>query len=105
MSKIFYIRVSTEEQETARQYKLAEEHKADRIFTDKLSGKNLDRPEFKNMMNYIREGDVLYVESLSRLSRSVRDLLKTVDELNKKDVIFISCKESIDTTTHREDLC
>ena len=66
---------------------------------DKLSGKNCNRPEFTEMMSFLREGDVLYVESFSRLSRSTRDLLDTVELLNEKGVKFVSNKENIDSTT------
>ncbi len=99
MANILYVRVSTKEQETARQEELAERYKIDKIFIDKQSGKNTDRPQFKAMMDYVREGDTVYVESFSRLSRSIRDLLKTVDELNEKKVKFVSVKENIDTST------
>ena len=71
----------------------------DKVFLEKVSGKNTDRAEFKNMMSYIREGDVVYVESISRLSRSVRDLLKIIDDFNSKGVKFVSSKENIDTST------
>ena len=99
MANILYIRVSTQEQETARQEALIEQYKIERVFTDKLSGKNTDRPQFKEMMRYLRDGDTLYVESLSRLSRSTLDLLKTVDELSEKGVMLVSVKENIDTDT------
>lgn len=99
MSKIGYVRVSTEDQETARQLKLMEDYKVDKIFEEKASGKNTSRVEFKKMMDYVREDDTLYVESISRLSRSVRDLLKIVDELTEKGVHFVSAKENIDTST------
>lgn len=97
MSKIGYIRVSTEEQETARQEELLNSYNLDRIFMEKLSGKNTDRPEFKKMMDYLRDGDILVVESISRLSRSIRDLLKIVDTLNTKCVHLVVIKENIDT--------
>lgn len=99
IAKIGYIRVSSQTQETARQEKLMQDYKVDKIFIEKVSGKNIERTEFQNMMNYIREGDVVYVESISRLSRSIRDLLKIVDEFNAKDVKFVSSKENIDTTS------
>ena len=86
MSRIGYVRVSTEDQETARQLKLMEDYKVDKVFEEKASGKNTSRPEFLKMMDYVREGDILYVESISRLSRSVRDLLKIVDELTEKNI-------------------
>lgn len=99
MAKIGYIRVSTEHQETARQEKIMQDFGVEITFSKKLSGKNTDRPQFQKMMNYFREGDTLYVESISRLSRSIRDLLKTVDELSEKGVKFVSAKENIDTDT------
>lgn len=99
MSKIGYVRVSSETQETARQLKLMQDYEVDKIFEEKISGKNMDRPEFKRMMDYLREGDILYIESISRLSRSVKDLLKIVDDLNAKGVKFVSNKENIDTST------
>ena len=70
MSKIGYIRVSTEHQETARQQEIMSGYHVDRIFSEKLSGKTADRPQLKAMLDYVREGDTLYVESISRLGRS-----------------------------------
>lgn len=99
MSKIGYIRVSTQEQETARQEELMKNLGVDKVFCEKASGKNTDRTEYKKMIEYVREGDVLYVESISRLSRSVRDLLNIVDILCDKGVEIISAKENIDTTS------
>ena len=99
ISKIGYIRVSTAEQETARQEELMKALGVKKIFMEKLSGKDTNRPEFHKMLDYLREGDELYVESISRLSRSIRDLLKTIDTLNEKGVKFISQKENIDTST------
>lgn len=99
MSKIGYIRVSTEHQETARQERIMKDYGVEKVFSEKLSGKNTDRPQFKEMMNYLREGDILYVESISRLSRSIRDLLKTVDILTEKGVALVSAKENIDTNS------
>lgn len=71
----------------------------EKVFTEKISGKDTNRPEFLKMLDYLREGDTLHVESISRLSRSIRDLLKTIDILNEKGVTFVSQKENIDTTT------
>jgi DNA invertase Pin-like site-specific DNA recombinase len=71
----------------------------EKIFIDKASGKNTDRPEFKKMMDFVREGDTLVVESYSRLSRSTKDLLETVEKLKEKGVEFVSKKENIDTST------
>ena len=99
MSKIGYIRVSTEHQETARQEELMKGLGVEKIFMEKQSGKDTSRPELTKMLNYARAGDELYVESISRLSRSIKDLLNIMDTLQEKEVKFISHKESLDTGT------
>lgn len=99
MSKIGYIRVSTEHQETARQQEIMCDYQVDRIFSEKLSGANADRPQLKAMIDYVREGDTLYIESISRLGRSTKDLLNIIDTLTDKVVTLVSHKESIDTDT------
>ena len=96
---IGYIRVSSEDQNTARQEVALEEKGCTRIYVDKMSGKNKDRPQLQAMLEYIREGDTVIVESISRLARSTRDLLDIVDRFNEKKVKFISLKEAIDTDT------
>lgn len=96
---IGYIRVSTEEQNPARQQALLHELGVDEIFIDKASGKNTDRPELQRMMNYVRKGDTVIVESISRFARNTRDLLELVEQLTSKEVEFVSKKEAIDTTT------
>ena len=97
--KVGYVRCSTVEQNEERQLRMMEEHKAERVFTDKASGKNTDRAAFKEMMAFVRSGDVVIVESISRIARNVRDLLGIISELTAKGVEFVSIKESIDTTT------
>lgn len=99
MSKIGYIRVSTEHQETARQQEIMGNYGVDRIFSEKISGANTDRPQLKAMLDYVREGDTLYVESISRLGRSTKDLLNIIDSLTAKGVTLISNKENIDTNS------
>lgn len=94
-----YVRVSTKGQNTARQEVLMAELGVDRVFIDKCSGKNTDRPEFHAMMALLRKGDTVVVESYSRMSRSTKDLLETVEKLNELGVGFVSKKENIDTTT------
>ena len=100
--KIGYIRVSTEEQNTARQEVLLRELGVDEVFIDKASGKNADRQELTRMMEYVRRGDTVIVESISRFARNTRntrDLLDLVERLTEKQVEFVSRKEAIDTTT------
>ncbi len=97
--KIGYIRISTADQNIARQEVLMQELEVDEVYIDRISGKNTDRPELKRMMNYVRHGDTVIVESISRFARNTRDLLDLVEKLNEKQVEFISKKEAIDTTT------
>ena len=97
MARIAYVRVSTQEQNTARQDIKFEEY--DKVFTEKASGKNTDRPELQKMLEYVREGDSVTVESYSRLARNTKDLLTIVDLLKEKGVAFISLKENVDTST------
>lgn len=99
MAKIGYIRVSTQEQETARQEIYMHQMQCDKVFTEKASGKDTKRPELKALLEYVREGDILYIESISRLARSIRDLLGLVDALQSKGVEIVSSKENIDTST------
>ena len=97
--KVGYVRVSTEEQNTIRQEVLMAELGVEKIYIEKASGKNADRGELKAMMDYVREGDTVIVESISRFARSTKDLLDLVGQLTAKNVEFVSMKESIDTTT------
>ena len=97
--KIGYVRVSTEEQNTARQEIMLRELGVDELFVNRASGKNADRPELNRMMNFVRRGDTVIVESISRFARNTRDLLDLVEQLTAKQVEFVSRKEAIDTTT------
>ena len=76
-----------------------EEQKVEKIFIDTASGKNTERESFKAMMAFIREGNTVIVESISRIVRNTRDLLTIVATLTEKGIEFVSLKESIDTTT------
>lgn len=97
--KIGYIRVSTAEQNEARQEVLMEQLGVERIFMDKQTGTNTNRPALKELMDFVREGDCVVVESISRFARSAKDLLVLVDALTKKKVNFVSQKEAIDFST------
>ena len=99
MSKIGYIRVSAIDQNEARQVEALKKYNIDKFFTEKKSGKNTDRPEFKKMMDYIREGDTIYIKDFSRLSRSTSDLLNIIEELKNKNVNLVSLKENLNTST------
>lgn len=89
MALVFYCRVSSKDQNLARQLERAKEVHADKVFSDKLSGKNLDRPAFNKMMRYLREGDTLEVVSLDRLSRNYKDLQQLVLKLHDMKVKLI----------------
>lgn len=97
--KIGYVRVSTEEQNEGRQLEALNRIGVDEIFTEKVSGKSADRAELKKMLAFVRRGDAVIVESISRIARNTKDLLDIVSTLQKKGVDFVSMKESIDTTT------
>ena len=99
MANVGYVRVSTVEQNEGRQVEALKSHSIDKWFIDKCSGKNTDRPQFKLMLDYIREGDTVYIEDFSRLSRSTEDLLNIVTRFQKKNVGLVSLKERIDSTT------
>ena len=97
--KIGYVRVSTKEQNTARQEEIMKALGVDKIYIDRISGKNTDRPALLEMLGFVREGDSVIVESISRFARNTKDLLELTEELNNKRVQFISQKENIDTNT------
>ena len=97
--KIGYVRVSTQEQNTIRQEVLMKELGVEQLYIDKASGKSKDRPALKKMIHYVRQGDVVIVESISRFARNTKDLLELMEQLSEKQVAFISKKEAIDTTT------
>jgi len=97
--KIGYVRVSTQEQNTIRQEVLMHSLGVDQLYIDRASGKNADRPELRKMLTYVRQGDTVIVESISRFARNTRDLLDLVEQLTAKQVEFVSQKEAIDTTT------
>lgn len=97
--QVGYIRISTVGQNTARQEVLMRELGVETVFIDRMSGKNTDRPELKEMMAFVRQGDTVVVESISRFARNTRDLLELVEQLTQKGVEFVSKKEAIDTTT------
>ncbi|MER7212432.1 recombinase family protein [Streptosporangium sp. NPDC000239] len=94
-----YGRVSTRDQILDRQTRALEEAGCIRVFTDKLSGKNTDRPELSACLDYLRPGDTLVVLALDRLSRSLQDLITIVAELRRREIGFRSLHEALDTTT------
>lgn len=96
---IAYVRVSTVEQNESRQLEALEKHKIDKWFKEKVSGKDTNRPELQKMLEYVREGDTVYIHDFSRLARSTKDLLEIVEYLNRKKVHLVSNKENLDSST------
>lgn len=97
--RIGYARVSSVEQSLDRQLDALKGAGAEKIFTEKASGKDTGgRPVLKEMMTFVREGDTLIILSYDRLARSTRDLLDIVDFLRSKGAAFVSLREGIDTS-------
>ncbi|MCP4503532.1 MAG: recombinase family protein [Deltaproteobacteria bacterium] len=94
-----YARVSRGEQEASLQTKALEESGVSRIFEEQASGGKWDRPELHRLLDQLREGDVLVVWKLDRLSRSLKDLLFILEKVEKAGAGFRSLTESVDTTT------
>ena len=99
MANIAYVRVSTVEQNEARQIESLNKYQIDKWFIEKVSAKDTNRPELQNMIDYIREGDTVYIHDFSRLARSTKDLLELVELLNNKGISLVSTKENLDTST------
>ena len=96
---VAYVRVSTVEQNEARQIEALKPHSIDKWFTEKISGKNTQRPQLQAMLDFVREGDTVFIHDFSRLARSTKDLLTLVEQLQNKGVHLISNKENLDTST------
>lgn len=97
--RIAYVRVSTAEQNEARQIEALKKYGIEKWFTEKASGKNADRPKLSEMLDFAREGDEIYIHDFSRLARSTKDLLNIIERLDAKGVKLVSNKENIDTHT------
>lgn len=98
--RIAYIRVSAVDQNLESQKKLLQKCEISKWFEEKISGKNADRPQLQAMLEYVREGDTVYVKDLSRLARNTKDLLDIVEYLTNKGVTLKSIKENIDTSSN-----
>ncbi len=96
---IGYARVSTQDQSPDLQSDALKKIGCEKIFIEKASGAQRDRPELKAALDYIRSGDTLVVWKLDRLARSLRQLIETVEDLQSQDIGFQSLTENIDTTT------
>lgn len=90
--KLAYIRVSTVDQNLERQLHGME---FDKIFEDKCSGKNADRPGLQELLDYAREGDEIFVHDISRLARNTADLIQLVQKLTTKGITLRFQKENL----------
>jgi len=97
--KVSYIRVSTIEQSEARQVEAMKDKGIEKYYIEKVSAKDTNRPKLQEMLEFVREGDEIYIHDFSRLARSTKDLLDIVEKLNTKGVILKSNKENLDTST------
>jgi DNA invertase Pin-like site-specific DNA recombinase len=97
--QIGYARVSTDDQDTAAQVAALKSAGCERIYREKASGGRWDRPELHRLLDQLRQGDVLVVWKLDRLSRSLRDVLVIMERLAEAKAGFRSLSEAIDTTT------
>lgn len=97
--RIGYVRVSTADQNEERQVKDLERFGIEKLFSEKVSGKDTNRPQLQAMLEFAREGDTIYISDLSRLGRSTADLLQITNMLQSKNIQLVSSKESIDTST------
>lgn len=97
--KIAYVRVSTVEQNEARQIESLERYGIEKWFTEKVSAKDTNRPQLQQMLEFAREGDTIYIHDFSRLARSTKDLLDIAEQLQAKGIHLVSSKENIDTST------
>ena len=95
--KFGYARVSTEQQNLARQLDMLSQYGVDYIFNEKMTGTKRDRPELNKLLDRMMEGDTVVIESLSRLGRSTKDLIELVELLRERGVHLVSLKEQIDT--------
>ena len=94
-----YVRVSTVEQNEGRQLVTMDKYNVEKVFIEKVSGKDTKRQQQQAMINFVREGDTIEIHDFSRLARSTRDLLELVELFNSKGVKLISKKENIDSST------
>lgn len=97
--KVGYVRVSTVTQHEDRQLVTMEKYGVEKLFQEKVSGKDKNRPQLQQLLDFVREGDMVIIHDFSRLARSTKDLLEIVEYLNNKKVALISAKENLDTST------
>ncbi len=95
---IAYVRVSTAEQNEARQVEALKKYDIERWFVEKVSAKDINRPQLQEVLKFAREGDTIYIHDFSRLARSTEDLLRLVKIMQEKGINLVSNKENLDTS-------
>ena len=94
-----YVRVSSVDQNEGRQLETMKRYEVERVYSEKISAKDTNRPKLQELLDFVREGDTVVIHDFSRLARSTKDLLEIVELLNDKKVNLISSKENIDSST------
>lgn len=97
--RVAYVRCSSIDQNEARQTEGLAKYDIEKWYIEKVSGKNMDRPKLQELLEFVREGDTVYIHDFSRLARSTKDLLELVSIFQDKKVQLISNKENLDTST------
>lgn len=96
---ISYVRVSSPSQSTERQHETLKKYNIEKCYEEKVSGKNTNREKLKEMLDFVRSGDTIYIADFSRLGRNTKDLLDIIEYCDKKGVAVVSAKEDFDTST------
>lgn len=97
--KVGYMRVSTQKQNLDTQREAFKQHGVEKVYEEKASGRNTNRSELNNVIEYLRPGDTLYIYDLSRLGRTVQQVMKLIEYFSKENIGFVSIKENLDITT------
>jgi len=99
--KVGYVRVSTVDQNEERQIQslTANGVSGEKLYIDKCSGKDTNRPQLNALLEFVREGDEIVIHDFSRLARSTKDLLEIVEDLEQRKIKLVSLKENLDTST------
>ena len=97
--RIGYARVSSVGQNLDSQLDILQKAGCEKIFLDKMTGSRMDRPGWEQLMGYVRPGDTLIVAELSRMTRSLLNLLETAKVLEQRQIHLVSLRENIDTNT------
>lgn len=94
-----YARVSTKDQDLSVQLSKLNEHGVDRVYSEKISGKNTNRPELERLLEQLRSGDTIVITKIDRLARNMRDFQNIVHDLNERGVSLKIIDHNIDTTS------